>query len=422
MGRMNFMGNGMSRAFKAGLLISLLAGCTHQHPQPAPVVSKPIDFTQALPSGTDALRKLRVDEYPDFSQVVTNDLPTLQIALQHSLEYLKTRGSMVAPQIQDFTHERSVATLVLLQKLLDTEIHSPALDGGVRFNEAIKANFDVYQSVGAVDPNNGSYTGRVLFTGYYTPTYDASPVRTDEFKYPLYKRPVDLWTDPTGEQAHRVLPDGTIAPAYTREQIEQQHVLDGDEFVWLNDRFAAYIITVQGSARLRMPDGKILEAGYAGNNGYPYMPIGRQMLADGVIKPDQLSLDGLKLYFAGHPEAMDHYLPLNPRTVFFANRPGGPYGSLNQPVTPFATLATDKSIFPRALPVFVVAPLPLANGMTDFRGIMFDQDTGGAIRAAGRADIYMGLGDQAGQELNVGQMYYLAIKTGDGMGVPPMQK
>jgi membrane-bound lytic murein transglycosylase A len=76
-------------------------------------------------------------------------------------------------------------------------------------------------------------------------------------------------------------------------------------------------------------------------------------------------------------------------------------------VTPFATVATDKSIFPRAMPVFVVAPLP---NHPDFRGLMLDQDTGGAIRAAGRCDIYMGLGDQAGQELNVGQLYYLAVR------------
>ena len=295
--------------------------------------------------------------------------------------------------------------------MIQAETQNPANDGGQRFNSAIRTNFDVYQAIGGLNPNTGNYTGDVLFTGYFTPTYDASPVRSGAFQYPLYKRPADLITDETGEEAHRKLPDGSVAPAYTREQIEQQHVLDGGEFVWLADRFAAYIITVQGSARLRMPDGQILEVGYNGNNGYPYASPGKAMLADGVIKREQLSLQGLKNYFSQHPQAMDHYLPLNPRTVFFCNRPGGPFGSLNQPVTPFATVATDKTIFPRAMPVFVVAPLPTPNGMTNFRGIMFDQDTGGAIRAAGRCDIYMGLGEQAGQELNVGQLYYLAVKA-----------
>jgi membrane-bound lytic murein transglycosylase A len=119
----------------------------------------------------------------------------------------------------------------------------------------------------------------------------------------------------------------------------------------------------------------------------------------------------LKGFFAAHPEAMDKYLPLNPRDVFFTERPGGPFGCLDEKVTPFGTVATDKSVFPRAMPVFVVAPLPNREGqLQTFRGIMLDQDRGGAIRSAGRCDIYMGLGEQAGQELNVGQLYYLAVK------------
>jgi len=385
-----------------------LTGCK----PPQPPAAKSIDYTRELPPGTDALRKLSPDQYPDFSAVTTSDMQSLERALDHSLAYLATPSSTRVPPIQDFTHDRAVATLQTLRQLIDAEINSPANDGGQRFNAAIKANFDVYQSIGGVDPNTNNYTGSVLFTGYFTPTYDASPIRTGPFQYPLYKRPADLVTDATGEEAHRKLPDGSLAPAYTREQIEQEHVLDGGEFVWLADRFAAYIITVQGSARLRMPDGHIMEVGYNGNNGYPYVSPGKQMLADGVITHDQLSLQGLKNYFARHPQAMDHYLPLNPRTVFFIERPGGPFGSLNQPVTPYATVATDKSIFPRAMPVFVVAPLPTPTGTTtNFRGIMFDQDTGGAIRAAGRCDIYMGLGDQAGRELNAGQLYYLAVRS-----------
>jgi membrane-bound lytic murein transglycosylase A len=402
------MEESMMKYFIACLGLIVLVGC--KPPQKLPV-SQPIDYGQELPPGTDALRKLSPEQYPDFSAVTTADLGVLDKALDHSLAYLATPSSARVPVIQDFTHDREVATLQLLKQLIETELQSPANDSGQRFNAAIKANFDVYQSIGAPDPNTGNYTGDVLFTGYFTPTYDASPVRTGAFQYPLYKRPADLVTDEVGEHAYRKMPGGSQAPAYTREQIEQQHVLDGGEFVWLPDRFAAYIITVQGSARLRMPDGNILEVGYNGNNGYPYVAVARQMLLDGVITHDQLSLQGMKNYFAQHPEAMDHYLPLNARTVFFTERPGGPFGSLNQPVTPFATVATDKSIFPRAMPVFVVAPLPTPQGMTHFRGLMFDQDTGGAIRAAGRCDIYMGLGDQAGRELNVGQLYYLAVKS-----------
>jgi membrane-bound lytic murein transglycosylase A len=396
---------------KAILLLAAALGCvTMMGCQPHKPALQTIDYSRELPPGTDALRKLSPEQYPDFSAAATAfNLARLDAAIDHSLAYLATPSSMRVPPIMDITHDRAVASLQALKKLIDVEIQNPIQDGGRRFDAAVKAQFDVYQSIGALDPNTGNYTGDVLFTGYFTPTYDASLVRTGPYQFPLYKRPADL-VDPTGENAQRRMVDGSMVPAYTREQIEQQHVLDGTELVWLPDRFAAYIITVQGSARLRLTDGRIYEVGYNGNNGYPYVSPGKQMLADGVITQEQLSLAGLKNYFLQHPEAMDHYLPMNPRDVFFTERPGGPFGSLNQPVTPFATIATDKSIFPRAMPVFVVAPIPGAGGSGNFRGIMLDQDTGGAIRAAGRCDIYMGLGDQAGEELNVGQLYYLVVR------------
>ena len=395
----------MLRRFAILAILMGTLGC--RPPQAPPAV---IDYSTELPPGTNALRKLSPAEYPDFSAIVTHtNLSSLLIALQHSQDYLATPSSARVPPCQGITHDQSVATLVALKQILQNEINNPAYDSGLRFDSAVKATFDVYQSIGGFDKSRGTYTGDVLFTGYFTPTYDASPVRTETFRYPLYKRPTDLVTDPTGEEAHRKSLDGSTAPAFTRAQIEQQHALDGGEFVWLADRFSAYVVTVQGSARLRMPDGQILEAGYNGNNGYPYASPGRQMLADGAITRDQLTLAGLRRYFATHPQAMDHYLPLNPRTVFFTERKGGPFGSLNQPVTRFATVATDKSIFPRALPVFAVVPFPTSSGVTDFRGLLFDQDTGGAIRAPARCDIYMGLSEEAGRELDIGQLYYLVV-------------
>jgi membrane-bound lytic murein transglycosylase A len=389
-------------------LLVLPIGC--KPPQPA--TKKTINFSQELPPGTDALRKLLANQYPDFSAAATAfNLPRLNTALDHSLAYLAKPGSARDFPCQDITHDRAVASLQALRVLIENEIQNPANDGGHRFDAAIKSQFDVYQSVGAMDPNTNQFTGDVLFTAYFTPTYDASLTRTGPFQYPLYKFPPDMVKDAGGAIVQRKMPDGSLGPAYTRGQIEQQHALDGDEFVYLPDRFQAYIITIQGSARLRLTDGRILEVGNTGTNGYQYVSPGRQMLADGVITKQQLTLSGLRNYFTAHPEAMDHYLPMNPRDVFFTERPGGPFGSLDEPVTPFGTVATDKSVFPRSLPVFVVAPLPNSAGnLQTFRGIMFDQDTGGAIRSAGRCDIYMGLGEQAGQELNVGQLYYLAVK------------
>jgi membrane-bound lytic murein transglycosylase A len=258
----------------------------------------------------------------------------------------------------------------------------------------------------------------VLFTGYFTPIYDASLTRTGEYQWPLYRRPTDLATDPaTGETSGRKNPDGSVAPYYTRAEIEGQNVLAGQEFVFLKSRWEAYVVTVQGSARLRLQDGRTFEIGYAGHNGYEYTSPGRQLVADGAIAPDQLNIKTLGAYFAANPGAAEKYLWLNKRTVFFTERQGGPFGSLNVPVTTFASIATDKQVYPRAMPAFLSVPVPRTDNPRttwNFSGFMMDQDTGGAIRASGRCDIFMGIGADgeqlAGHQLHEGELYYVALK------------
>ena len=410
----------IGRPWMGGVWVSLLgvlAGC--HPPQPAPPTAKAvaIDYARELPPGVLALRKLSPGEYPDFSQAASaSNVGSLAAAIDHSLAYLATPSSKQFFPYEDIDHDRAVASLTALKQIVQQMLASPPVDGGRAFDATIKSTFDVYQSIGAPDPSTNRYTGQVLFTGYFTPIYNGSMTRTGNYQFPLYKRPADLVMNAAGDQAARRAADGTQSPYSTRQQIEHDHVLDGQELCYLADRFDAYVITVQGSARIRLPDGSIYEVGYNGNNGYAYTSPGRQMLADGVIAKDQLNLRGLRAYFTAHPDAMDKYLPLNQRYIFFSERRGGPFGSLNEPVTPFATIATDKSVYPRAMPAFVVGTVPSDTSPQPvaYRALMFDQDTGGGIRAAGRCDLYMGVGDAAerlaGRELATGQLYYLAIK------------
>jgi len=116
---------------------------------------------------------------------------------------------------------------------------------------------------------------------------------------------------------------------------------------------------------------------------------------------------------------VDTYVRRNPRFVFFRNEEGEPRGSLNEQVTPMRTIATDKSIFPRAALGFISTALPQIVGggqpaIQSYTGFVLDQDTGGAIRAPGRCDVYMGVGDMAGrlagQTYQEGQLYYLFVK------------
>jgi membrane-bound lytic murein transglycosylase A len=410
----------MSLRNLSGLLIFVLAicfpGCKQETPQP---VARRIDFRKPLPEGMVALRKIDPSQYPDFG-AQRIDPVRLSRAIDSSLQYLAAPSSWGFFPYLDIDHPRAVGTLHRLREICSQMMAMGRWDPSW-FNQEIRANFEVYKSYGAPSPDGSGYTDTVLFTGYCTPIYDASLKPTAEFQWPLYKLPGDLVRDQmSGVVQGRRTDDGRIVPYYTRGEIETGHKLAGDELVWLKSRWEAYVVTIQGSARLHLLDsGRIYEIGFAGTNGYAYTSPGRQMVADGIISPDQLSLRGLTDYFAAHPEMMDKYLPLDQRYVFFTERPGGPFGSLNVRVTPFATIATDKSqkdIYPRAMPAFVMTAIPdyPGVGIRPFDGFLLDQDTGGAIRASGRCDIYMGIGptaeDLAGHELQQGQLYYLAIK------------
>jgi len=193
----------------------------------------------------------------------------------------------------------------------------------------------------------------------------------------------------------------------------------GKELVWLEDPFEAYIAHVQGSAKIRLSDGQLTTVGYAANNGHEYRSVAKEMIKDGRITASQLSLSAMIDYFKRHVDQVAMYVQRNPRYVFFKKEDGPPRGSLNEPVTTMRTIATDKSIFPRGCLAFISTTLPRASSDSVvnqlYSGFTLDQDTGGAIQAPGRCDVYMGVGDMAGklagQTYQEGRLYYLFLKS-----------
>jgi len=381
---------------------------------PEPPVKVPKDYTRPLPPGAPALRKITDPaRLPDFRSAFREGTrESLLAALDQSIRYFGYPSSRRYFPIQGITHERAAASLIAFREIL------LSARSGDELHQRILGAFDVYESVGCDN------RGTVLFTGYYTPIFDASLTPTDEFRWPLYRLPPDLVKDEEGNCLGRRLSDGTLGPYYTRAEIESG-ALKGQELVYLKDRFEAYICTVQGSARLRLPDGSWFDVGYHGNNGHPYTSVGRLLVAAGLLAPERLTLSGLMQFFKQRPDLMDEYLPRNERTVFFRETSGPPTGSLGLPVTPYRTLATDKSIFPRGCLTFVETHIPRPNPdgsltRVPFRDFLLDQDTGGAIRAAGRADIYLGIGEEAGRiagwTFSEGRLYYLFLKEGGESG------
>jgi membrane-bound lytic murein transglycosylase A len=405
----NFYGENMNARFVLLLmlltsLVLLPTGC--KKVEEIEEVVAP-DYARPLPEGALALVKItNPAEIPDFTLGLADTL-NLQEAAMNSLDYLSKPSSQMFYPYGDITHEEVVASIESFVELLDSG-KSPS-----EMNTIIREKFDVYTSVG------WDYRGTVLFTGYYTPIFDASTTKTAKFRYPLYKRPADLVSDEkTGEILGRKLANGTTVKYPERAVIEKSGMLKGTELVWFSDPFEVYIAQVQGSARLRMPDGKLVTAGYGGNNGHEYVSIGKKLIEDGKVGKDGLSLQAMIDFFKKNPSLVDQYVNLNPRFVFFRFDEGMPRGSINEPVIARRTIATDKEIYPRAGLAFMVTSLPKEVGgqiqEMPYTGFAMDQDTGGAIRAAGRCDVYMGVGDKAGSlaghTYQEGRLYYLFLK------------
>ncbi|HOW70137.1 MAG TPA: MltA domain-containing protein [Phycisphaerae bacterium] len=390
----------------SGLALSS-TGCPPRQTQP--ILEDKKDYGASLPPGELALVKIGPEQYPDFGAGYEHR-KGLEEAAVHSLEFLSRPSSRRSFPYGDITHERAVASVEAFLQTLR------AAGSGEELDSRIRQRFEVYMSRGCDEK------GTVLFTGYYRPIFDARLRSEGEFRYPLYRQPPDLEHNEVTQRYQRK----GGGPYLSRIEIEKGGLAgQGLELCYLKDRFETYIVTVQGSGRLRMADGALLDIGYHGDNGYDYTSIGQDLVKRGLITPEQLSLQGLIQFFRQHPDKLDEAMSLNKRYVFFTPRPGGPFGSLNVPVTPFRSIATDKQVFPRACPAFLVTQLPARtqSGVIcnhSYSGFAMDQDTGGAIRAAGRCDVFLGtgpeIGELAGRTLAEGKLYYIFVKQDGGLG------
>lgn len=390
------------RLLLCAALLLAAAACARRAPAPPPAPPPPPNYSAALPEGRSALVEVDPATLPPL-RLATAERDAVQQAIRHSLAFLERPGAAERfPKGLPFTRAALQATLRDLARLLATA-------GDEELQVALRTRYRAFASVGW----DGS--GTVLFSGYYTPIIPASWTRDERYRFPVYRRPPQLVGGGVHEQAQWRRDDGALVPCPPYHELEASGALRGLELVWFADPWDAYNVRVQGSAKIRLPDGQVVDIGYAGTTGHPYVPIGRLLADEGRLPPERLNAESLRAYFRERPDELARYAARNPRGVFFTVTSGGPYGSLGQPVTAEATLAADRQLFPPGAPVLVQTTTIAADGRpVPTVGLRLDQDTGGAMRAPGRADLYYGVGDaaglRAGRQWHEGRMWYLLLK------------
>lgn len=291
-------------------------------------------------------------------------------------------------------------------------------------NQVIQKRFNIYLAAGQKDQ------GRVLFTGYYSPVYKASLRRRADYPYPLYLKPSDLKVAELGEFDLRLEGEKIvyridkkreeIIPYYARKQIVQEKILEGKnlELVYLKSKIDRFYLMIEGSGKIMLEDGQSFWANYAASNGRPYTSLGKLLREDGKLSAGELTMQGIKEYFARHPHEIDHYLNQNQRFIFHRKEEDGPYGARGIKLTPLRSLAVDKSIFPLGALAYIEYQAPRVNkveGEAKYYHFVFCQDSGVAIKGPGRADLYFGEGDQAlkcaERTKSLGRLYFLIKKN-----------
>jgi len=392
------------RYLSAIIIFLIIGGCY-------PLVKKEVK------EPANALTKVKYF-WPKFQDDM--DMDSLSLAINNDLKYFN--------RLKDdtlFTYGPDEFTAEHVRKSLKTflSIFKQGTDSK-KFSQYLRKNFYLYKVPGFWGSK------KVLFTGYFEPIFDGSLERDSIHRYPIYRRPDNLFTihlglfrpELSGQRIMARIQGNRLVPYYTRKDIMENNILEKKnlEIAWLKDPLDIAILQIQGSGMIKLPSGQIIRVGYSASNGHPYKSIGRYMIDNGYITSDNLSLQAIRSFIKQNPDIKDEILNYNPSYVFFRLLDRGPVGNIGVPLTPGRSIAVDDRLFPKGALVYIRCQKPIMGkdgniiGWVPFSRFLLNQDTGGVIKGPGRADIFWGSGQYAelaaGNLKHKGEMYFLVKK------------
>lgn len=327
-----------------------------------------------------------------------------------SLKYLANQPSKKTYNLCD----RQVSVAELTATLRELGQLWEETGGGRKFLRRAADTFDLL----AIQENGK--TKKVMVTGYFEPLVEGNLRKEPPFVYPLYAVPPDLVQE--GREVGR-REGGRLLPYWTREEIETRNLLAGQELVYLDNPVEAFILQVQGSGRVRLRDGSVRRVQYGAKNGRPYRSIGKFLVERGALRPREVTLPAISAYLQAHPQEIPEVLRYNESYVFFRwgdSEQCGPLGCLGEPLIPDRSVALDRDRFPPGAPAWLLGRKPTFNdqdrivGGARMQRLVFNHDSGSAIRGAGRLDLFLGYGARARAAAGVlkgqAQLYFLLKK------------
>ena len=361
------------------------------------------------------LHLLEQQEYPLFSDDMGYDL-LIESALSQ-LAYLKKQPPDEKILFGTDSYDNKWL-LHSLQEFLSKLQQKPNIKD---LNHFIHENFLIYQAGGQTSQQQRT----MLVTGYYEPLFSGSLTRDPPFLTPLYSPPKSL-TVLIGEDGQKKIgrynSENIFVPFWSRAEIENNNMLLGNELVYLRDPFDAFLLHVQGSGRIQLPDHSIRSVRFAGSNGLEYNSIGKLLVDEKIMNLEDVNIPAIRTYLQRHPEQLQRILHHNPRFIFFTWGDNlSPKGSSGERLTPGRSIAIDASALPGGTIGYLISRRPVVdrNGTiihwTKLNRFVFPQDSGAAIKGTGRVDIFWGSGDYAELAANhmkeEGKLYFL-IKKG----------
>jgi len=358
------------------------------------------------------LTKLPQDKEPDF----TDDSP-MESLLTGAVRHLHYLNKL--PGDSSFSFGSDTYPVSWLRESMNSFIdilkQDPSREELARIMEE---NFTVYQAGG----RDKQPEGEMLFTGYYEPFLQGSLNKKAPFVFPLYSPPPTLLQVKDVKSGKTIFKrqddNNQLQPYWTRKEIEENSYAAGSELVYLKDPVDAFILHVQGSGKIQLTDGSIRSIHYAASNGLEYFSIGKLLVDQGKLSLEEASIPSIRAYLKAHPEEQTAILHHNKKFIFFNwAPPGDPIGSIGEPLVAGRSIAIDPDVLPQQALAFLVSAKPEvdANGTimrwVPMQRFVFPQDSGSAIKGAGRADIYWGSGSYAktaaGSMKEKGTLYFL---------------